>query len=642
MSAVTAPTAMHVFNDRFQRIAVVAISLTVLASAMYVAFYGSFNSYVHRPLFLFAAVSCVVLMFPSRLFAENSLAEVLFNLFVIAAMAVPTIYLVLNWEDMLFFSYLSEVERGLAVLLILCVFEAARRTTAMPLIFVVTAFVLYAIYGNYAPGILNHAGVTWENALKVIVLGFDGIFGTPLGFAAGFVTIFVFFTALLTASGVGNFLLNLTFALCGKTRGGPGKVAVIGSALMGMVTGSGITNVLTTGTITIPLMRRAGYSASFAAGVEAVASTGSQFVPPILGAAAFLMAEYTNTPFLLIAGYCLVPALLYYVSLFAQVHFRSCRVPIKTEVQDGDTSISVLGNAVRSLLMFVPVAVLVVMLFMKYGIDYAIGIAFLLMLIATQILPETRILSARKFEGFARDAAGTLGAIAVSLALAGIVVGMLLLTGLGARLATLIVTVAGGSLFVTLVMCAVIAIIVGMGVVTVGAYVIVASLVAPVLTDFGMPLIVAHLFIFYYSVLSGLSPPVAVVIFAAAGVAKAPAMQVAWVALRLGFVAWLVPFMFAYYPNLIGLNGINALFVIHVTTAIIGVLAFSAALEGWAITLAGPVQRLILAVGGAALLYPSPMLSLAGAALLALALALNWRDSRRPGHAEPAAVEPSS
>ncbi len=623
---------------RIQRLVVVLISATVLASAMYAAFVGAFNAYVHRPLFLFAAITCVVLIYPSRLFREGSRAESLFNIFVIVATAVPTIYLVTQWEDLLFLSYLSPMERWLSVLLIVCIFEAARRTTALPLIFVVSVFVLYAVYGNYAPGILNHAGITWENALKVTVLGFDGMFGTPLAFAAGFVTIFVFFTALLTVSGVGNFLLNLTFALCGKTRGGPGKVAVIGSALMGMVTGSGITNVLTTGTITIPLMRRAGYSPSFAAGVEAVASTGSQFVPPILGAAAFLMSEYTNTPFILIAGYCLVPAFLYYVSLFAQVHFRSCRVPIRSDVVDDD-KIGVLGNAVRSLLLFVPVGVLVVMLFMKFGIDYAIAIAFIMMLIGTQVLPETRINTSEKVEAFARDAAGTLGALAVALALAGIVVGMLLLTGLGARLATLISTVAGDSLFLTLLLCAIIAIIVGMGVVTVGAYVIVASLVGPVLTDFGMPLIVAHLFIFYYAVLSGLSPPVAVVIFAAAGVAKAPAMKVAWVALRLGFVAWLVPFMFAYYPNLIGLNGINALFVLHATTAVIGVLAFSAAIEGWALARASGVQRLLFAIGGGALLYPSPTLSAAGAVVLAIVLFLNWQSGRRAAPVSPAAAE---
>ncbi|MCF3933731.1 TRAP transporter fused permease subunit [Acuticoccus sp. M5D2P5] len=628
MHAPATAQPLHLF---VQRIAVVVIGAVVLGTALYSAFFGAFNAYVHRPLFLFAAVACVILVYPSGIFRERSRAETIFNVAVIALMAVPTIYLATQWEDMLFFSYLSPKERFLAVLLVLCVFEAARRTTALPLIFVVTVFVLYAVYGNYIPGILNHAGVSWENALKVTVLGFDGIFGTPLGFAAGFVTVFVFFTALLTVSGVGNYLLNLTFALCGNARGGPGKVSVVGSALMGMVTGSGITNVLTTGTITIPLMRRAGYSPSFAAGVEAVASTGSQFVPPLLGASAFLMAEYTNTPFILIAAYCLVPALLYYGSLFAQVHFRSCRVPIKSEVppDEGEERLTVAGNALRSLLLFVPIVVLVTLLVLKFSIDYAISVAFIIMLIGTQLYPRTRLATMPRVEAFARESASTLGAIAVALALAGIVVGMLLLTGLGARLATLITAVAGGSMFLTLVMCAVIAIIVGMGVVTVGAYVIVASLVAPVLIDFGIPVVVAHLFIFYYAVLSGLSPPVAVVIFAAAGVAKAPALRVAWIAMRLGFVAWLVPFMFAYYPNLIGLNGINGTFLLYVSTALVGVVAFSAALEGWAVTRTSPLQRVLFAVGGAALLYPHLILSVGGAVILVVAYALNLADHRK-------------
>lgn len=611
---------------RIQRLIVAAISCVILASAMYMAFYGALNAYVHRPLFLFGAIVCVILLFPSKWFREGSLAEVLFNIAVIVMSAIPVLYLIFKWDDMLFDSYLTERERGLAALLLLGVFEGARRTTAKPLIFVVIAFLLYAVYGNLAPGVLNHAGVTWENVLKVTVLGFDGIFGTPLAFAAGFVTLFVFFTALLTVSGVGTYLLNLTFGLCRNTRGGPGKVAVVGSAMMGMVTGSGITNVLTTGTITIPLMKRAGYSASFAGGVEAVASTGSQFVPPILGASAFLMAEYTNTPFILIAGYCLVPAILYYASLFAQVHFRSCRVEIKSA--DLETIGSIRENLLKSLLLFVPVAVLVTMLFLKLGISFAIAITFLMLAIGIQIMPETRMFDRRKLEAFVIEAAGTLGAMAIALGLAGVVVGMLLLTGLGARLNSLIALWAGDSLFIALAMTSAVAVIVGMGVVTVGAYVIVASLTAPLLVDMGMPLVSAHLFIFYYAVLSGLSPPVAVVIFAAAGVAKAPVTKVAWSAMKLGFVAWLVPFMFAYYPNLIGLNGVNTTFVIHVVTALIGVVAFSASLEGFAIHRANALQRVLFAGGGVLLLYPAPWLSIVGAVILAVALFLNWQSER--------------
>lgn len=611
---------------RIQRLIVAVISAVLLSSAVYVAFVGSLNAYVHRPVFLLAAVVCVLLLFPSKWFAEGSAAEVAFNLLVIIVTAIPVIYLATNWDDMLFDSYLTLRERGLALMLLLGVFEAARRTTAKPLIFVVAVFVLYAVYGKYAPGLLNHAGVTWENALKVTVLGFDGIFGTPLAFAAGFVTIFVFFTSLLTVSGVGNYLLNLTFGLCGNTRGGPGKVAVVGSALMGMVTGSGITNVLTTGTITIPLMKRAGYSAAFAGGVEAVASTGSQFVPPILGASAFLMAEYTNTPFIKIAGYCLVPAILYYISLFAQVHFRSCRVDIRTE--DSSTVGSIKENALKSLLLFIPMSVLVTMLFMKFSISFSITITLFMLMIGIQVLPETRMFSLPKIQEFCIDAAGTLGSMAVALGLAGIVVGMLLLTGLGARLTSLIAYVAGDSLLIALMMCSVVAVVVGMGVVTVGAYVIVASLTAPLLIDMGMPLVTAHLFIFYYSVLSGLSPPVAVVIFAAAGVAKAPVTKVAWAALRLGFVAWLVPFMFAFYPDLIGLNGINIAFAIHFISALIGVLAFSAAIEGWAFTRATALHRILIAVGGIGLLYPEPLFSLGGVVLLGVGLMLNWQAAR--------------
>jgi TRAP-type uncharacterized transport system fused permease subunit len=314
------------------------------------------------------------------------------------------------------------------------------------------------------------------------------------------------------------------------------------------------------------------------------------------------------------------------VSLFAQVHFRSCRVSISAE-SFGDTG-SLRENARESLLLVIPTAVLIALLFLKFSSSYSIAITFFMLGAGVQILPETRVISRAKLMEFLTEAAGTLGAMAVALGLAGVVVGMLLLTGLGARLTSLIASVAGDNLLIALVMCAFVAVIVGMGVVTVGAYVIVASLTAPLLIDMGMPLIAAHLFIFYYSVLSGLSPPVAVVIFAAAGVAKAPFMKVAWAAMRLGFVAWLVPFMFAFYPNLIGLNGVNATFVVHVVTALVGVVAFSAAIEGWAIGRASRLQRLLFAIGGAALIYPTPWLGMAGLGILLLGLFLNLQDAR--------------
>lgn len=611
----------------FQRYLAIAIGFLVLFAGLNAAFFGAYITYVYRPLFLLAIVACAVLLNPSGWFKHGSVIECVFNLAVVAAAAATSIYLVYFWEDLLWESYLSPFERGLAATLLLTVFEGARRTTAKPLIYVALIFMIYAAYGRYFPGVLQHAGVTWENILRVIILGSDGLYGTPLAFAAGFVTIFVFFTALLNVSGAGNYLLNLAFAVAGRWTGGPGKVAILGSALMGMISGSGVTNVLTTGTITIPMMRKAGYPPAYAAGVEAVASQGSQFMPPILGAAVFLMAEYTGVSFILLAAYCLVPAILYYLSVFMQVHLKAAKDNLRPASDDQIPSFR--ENLLKSTVVFVPMALLMVLLFKNLPIDFVISIAFFSLLGTTTLLRETRVFSAHKLSNFSLEGVKTLSSIAGALALAGVVIGMILLTGLGARLTTLISQSAGDSLLIALLLTALVSIVLGMGVVTVGAYVIVASLTAPLLVDMGVPLVIAHLFIFYFATLSGLTPPVAVVIFAAAGVANAPPMKTAFYAMRLGFVAWLVPFIFVYNPSIIGIGGITFEGAMHFGSAVLGVIAFACAFEGWVFQRTSKIERFLLVMAGLTMLYPGKSLTLIGFFLLIVALGLNYRLSQR-------------
>lgn len=611
----------------FQRYLAIAIGFLVLFAGLNAAFFGAHITYVYRPLFLLAIVACAVLLNPSGWFKHGSVIECVFNLAVVAAAAATSIYLVYFWEDLLWESYLSPFERGLAATLLLTVFEGARRTTAKPLIYVALIFMIYAAYGRYFPGVLQHAGVTWENILRVIILGSDGLYGTPLAFAAGFVTIFVFFTALLNVSGAGNYLLNLAFAVAGRWTGGPGKVAVLGSALMGMISGSGVTNVLTTGTITIPMMRKAGYPPAYAAGVEAVASQGSQFMPPILGAAVFLMAEYTGVSFILLAAYCLVPAILYYLSVFMQVHLKAAKDNLRPASDDQIPSFR--ENLLKSTVVFVPMALLMVLLFKNLPIDFVISIAFFSLLGTTTLLRETRVFSVHKLSNFSLEGVKTLSSIAGALALAGVVIGMILLTGLGARLTTLISQSAGDSLLIALLLTALVSIVLGMGVVTVGAYVIVASLTAPLLVDMGVPLVIAHLFIFYFATLSGLTPPVAVVIFAAAGVANAPPMKTAFYAMRLGFVAWLVPFIFVYNPSIIGIGGITFEGAMHFGSAVLGVIAFACAFEGWVFQRTSKIERFLLVMAGLTMLYPGKSLTLIGFFLLIVALGLNYRLSQR-------------
>lgn len=603
---------------------VIVFALVLLAIGLYTGLFGAPILFVSRPLFVLLVVWCGVVLLPSGIFPRNSAAETAFNVLLLAAVTVSTLYFMVNWADLVWESYLYPFERVLAVLLILGVVEITRRTRAKPLIGIMIAFMLYARYGAYFPGILSHPGVTWENILRITVLGSDGMFGTPIGFAASFVATFVFLVAFINASGAANYLLDLAFRLAGTWTGGPGKVAVLGSAFMGMASGSGVTNVLTTGTITIPMMKRMGYPGEFAAGVEAVASQGSQFVPPIMGAAVYLMAEYTGVPFLKLAGMALIPAFLYYLAVFMQVHFRSMKLNLKGVPRD---ELPALGPALRgSLVIILPLALLMVLLFQRLSTQYAVSVTFLAFLVVATIYRDTRILTRpEKMKEGLLEGAKSLVSMTGALALAGIIVGMVLLTGLGARLTYLIQTYASGSLVVGLLLTAGVAILLGLGVVTVGAYVIVASLTAPLLQDLGLPLVIAHLFIFYYATLSGLTPPVAVVVYAASGIADSDPYKTAWTAIKLGFTAWVVPFLFSFAPALIALDGITFELILHLVTASLGVVALSAAFEGVLFSTTTGMERALATLAGIALMVPIGYAAPVGVVALALAARLNYK-----------------
>jgi TRAP transporter 4TM/12TM fusion protein len=454
----------------------------------------------------------------------------------------------------------------------------------------------YALAGPWLPGFLAHRGYGPERLVEHLYLSTEGIWGVPLGVSADFVYLFVLFGAVLETAGGGALLIALADRVAGKTRGGPAKTAAVASALMGSLSGSAVANVVTTGTFTIPLMKRAGFQPFFAGAIEAAASTGGQLMPPIMGAGAFILATWTNIPYLRVATAAIIPALLYYVALLAAIHFRAGRMGIEPSGGRGRERVA------DRLHLLVPVLLIVAFLAAGrspmraafWGVASALALAF----VAPSTRPSRSDLRAL-VEGAGRGAVQ----VAAACAAAGIVVGVASLTGIGLRMSELIVTLSHGSLLAALGLTAVGSIVLGMGLPTTAAYVVLAALGAPALVQLGVPLLAAHLFIFYFGCMSNVTPPVSLAAFAAAGIAGAPAVRTAVSAAILAMAGFLVPFMFIYGPPIL-LDGSVAEIAWVTLTATAGVIALASAAMGYGRRALVPWERLALGAGALCLVFP--------------------------------------
>jgi TRAP transporter 4TM/12TM fusion protein len=501
------------------------------------------------------------------------------------------------------------VDLAAGALAVLLVLELARRTTGWGLVTVCVLALVYAMAGPYLPGFLAHRGYGAVRLIEHLYLSTEGIWGGPLGVSADFVYLFVLFGVVLEHAGGGALLIALADRVAGGTRGGPAKTAAVASAFMGSLSGSAVANVVTTGSFTIPLMKRAGFRPFFAGAIEAAASTGGQLMPPVMGAGAFILATWTNIPYVQVASAAVIPAVLYYAALLAAIHFRAGRMGIEpTGVQHAE------GIAKR-LHLLLPVVVIVVFLAggrspMRaafWGVASAVALAMLRS--STRFsMPEARGV----LEGAGRGAVQ----VAAACAAAGVVVGVASLTGIGLRMSELIVMLSGGNLLAALVLTAFGSVILGMGLPTTAAYVVLAALGAPALVQLGVPLLAAHLFIFYFGCISNVTPPVSLAAFAAAGIAGAPALRTALSAAVLAGAGFLVPFMFIYGPPLL-LDGSVAEIVLTTVTAIAGVTALASAAMGFGRRELLVWERIALGAGALCLVFPGLVTD--GVGLLVLA-----------------------
>ncbi|MGE5483518.1 MAG: TRAP transporter permease [Ignavibacteriales bacterium] len=522
---------------------------------------------------------------------------------------------------------LDVVFGGLCIIMIL---EMVRRLVGAPLAILTTVLMVYAKFASFFPGALRSKSYSIARIVSQ-AFSVDGIYGIPIGASSTYVLLFILFGAMLSATGTGKFYTDLAYSAAGRMRGGPAKVAVIASALFGTISGSGIANVVATGTFTIPLMKSTGFLSHFAGAVEAVASTGGQIMPPVMGAGAFLMAEMVSMPYSKIALSAALPALLYFLAVYLMIDFEAGRMGLEgmpaSQLPDARSVWRSRGHLMIPLIVLLYELLVVQTTAIKAAL-FGIGAA----VVVSYVKKETRISGQAIIKALADGTKGCMEVIA-SCACAGIVVAMISLTGVGLKLSAAIVSVAGGSLFLALILTAVIVIVLSMGLPTTACYLVSAAVMGPALSKMGISPLQAHLFIFYFACISGITPPVALVAYPAGAIAKCSPIAVAFTAARLGIVGFLVPFMFVYTPGLL-LVGSLPWVLWSCVTSVLGVFSLSMALGGWFRRPIPVALRAVLLVSGILLMIAEIVTDFVGLTGLAIGFFVHLRmisRTQKPG-----------
>ncbi len=515
------------------------------------------------------------------------------------------------------FDPLSAWELGFGVAMVLMVLEATRRAVGAGLTLIVIAFIAYNLYGHLLSGELAHGYISLDHFIDTTVYTTDAIYGVPVRVAATYAFLFVLFGTMLERAGGADFFYRMGALLAGRTAGGTAKIAIVSSGSYGMISGSPVSDVVTTGSVTIPTMERAGYRRETAGAIEVAASTGGSIMPPVMGSVAFIMAEYTGIAYYQIALAAVIPACLYYLGVFVQVHYMSKRLGMRGL---SPAEIPPLREAVRNGELFlVPLAAIVAGLAMGYAATYVAIFGTVAVFLVALLRKQTRIGPVRLYNVLADATLRVIG-VTAACAAAGLVIGGLAMTGLAAKFSSLILYASGEMLFVSLLVAATVTILLGMGMPTPSVYILATVLVGPVLLKLGLSVLAANMFLLYFSVLSASTPPVAVAAYAAAAIARANPIAIAAIATRLSVAAAIVPFSFAYSPELL-LVGTTAGIAFGVVTAVIGVYLVGVGTEGYFTAPLGVPARVMVGAAGLCFVAPSLPLAAAGVVLAAAGLA---------------------
>ncbi len=596
-------------RSRALAVAVTLIAMSMSLYHMYVAAFGPPEAVIFRGTHLLFALTLVFILYPLR--PARSAAWRTADLALLALGWAAVLHIFLNYQYFLdriiYIDDLTTADKFYAVAATVVVLEGTRRVIGWPLPVTALGFLAYAAFFTH---------VTPEVLMEQIYLSTEGIFGSTLGVSASYVMLFVLFGTFMEKSGAGQLFMDFAMSITGHTAGGPGKVAIVSSSLFGTVSGSAVANVMVDGPITIPLMKRTGFRSPFAAAVEAVASTGGQIMPPVMGAAAFVMAEFLVVPYAQVAMWAAIPAVLYYVAVFFAVHFEAKRhglagVP-RSQLPRLPKVLKDRGH------LFIPALIVLFGLMLGFSgpLCALAGALACLPLALMRKLTRQGIAWKTVVEALEDGARNTLS-VAMACACAGIVIGCVTITGLGITFPEFVIQLAQSWLVLALVLTATAGIVLGMGMPTTPSYIVMVSLLVPAIIKLGATTPAAHMFAFYFATLSAITPPVALAVFAAAGLARANMWQAGWESMRIAAPTYIVPFMFVYEPSLL-MIGDPVTIVTSTGSAILGVMCFAGGLQGYFLREARAWERLLLVAAAFLLIKPGYVSDAIGLALLAI------------------------
>ncbi|MEN1761198.1 TRAP transporter permease [Anoxynatronum sibiricum] len=605
-------------------ITVVAIAWSCIQ--LYTAAFGVYPTTIQRGQHVGFALFLVFILYPMRKAIKGNKVPWYDYIFA-AAGAYVAFYHILNYRAIIHragaYTQLDIVVSIVAVLLVL---EATRRIAGPVLVTVASVFLLYAYLGPMFPGFLSHRGYSIQRIATYMWMSTEAILGIPIGVSSTFIFLFLVFATYLKKTGIGDWLTDLAMGVAGGSTGGPAKAAVIASASQGTISGSSVANTVGTGSVTIPLMKSIGYRPEFAAATEAAASTGGQLMPPVMGAAAFIMTEFTGLPYVTIALSAAIPAFLYFTGVFMMVHQEAKKTGLKGLSRDQ------LPNPFRLIkekwFLALPIFVIVYLLVSGRTPMRAALFAIISAIAVSFIRRDTRMKLIEIVEGLEEGARSALPVV-MACATAGIIVGIVTLTGLGVKFSTGILLLSGGNIYLAMMFTMFASIILGMGMPTTANYIVQATIAAPVLVELGIPVIAAHLFVFYFGIIADITPPVALAAFAGSGIAGSNPFKTGVEASKLAFAAYLVPYMFAMHPELVLVDWAPVSLAFSLATALIGMYAIAMGVSGFANERIGPLTRLLLAAGGLMLIDPRMVTNVGGIVIVVVVYGLLYLRNKK-------------
>ena len=619
----------------------VIVSVAFVTFQLYATLSGKVTAQILRASHLAFVQALAFLLFPAtKKMPRNTLPW--YDVVLALAGAACWLYIVINFQYLVrrAGAYLP-LDIAVGTLGILILIESCRRIVGLPILLIASAFILYAFAGPYLPGFFNHRGYSFQRVVSHLFFNTEGIMGTPIGACSTFIFLFILFGALLESTGIGQFFIDVCNAIAGGASGGPAKVAVLSSALLGTVSGSSVSNTVGSGSFTIPMMKKLGYKGEFAGAVEAAASTGGQLMPPIMGAAAFLMAESLGLPYITIVKASIVPALLYFAGIFITVHLEAKKLGLKGLPKESLPRF--LPLFLSKGYMILPLIIIIVFLCMGFTAVYAALMGIVSIVLIGMVTSFVRIAQGKRPEFTVKKvieimctAARNIISVAIACAMAGIIIGIVTLTGIGLKFGAGLISISHGIVFITLLLTMISSIILGMGAPTTANYLITSTITAGAIIGLGIEPLAAHMFAFYFGIIADVTPPVALAAIAGAAIAKAKPMRTAFQATKLAIGAFIIPYMFVFNPQMLMIHASAPGLLWIVTTALIGMFAISSGLEGYSFRHSSLPERILFIAGGLLCILPESRSDIIGLVLIAGLIAFQLLRQKMQKKAESA------